>query len=68
MSLRPKKSIVLAVQAEDFSHVKEGLRRVIKIVSANGASFWPKPLALEHCGLGFLKRAYPTLDLLGGYP
>lgn len=42
MSLRPKKSIVLAVQAEDFFHVKEGLRRVIKIVSADGASFWPK--------------------------
>jgi hypothetical protein len=39
MSLRPKKSIALAVEAKEFFHVGKGVWRVINVFSANRAGF-----------------------------
>jgi hypothetical protein len=60
MSLRPKKSIVLAVEAKKFFHVEKDVWRVIDVFSANRAGFLGQTNGGASLWLWIFKaRAYP---------
>ena len=69
MSLRPKKSIVLAVQAEEFFPCEGGRVTRYRYSLGQRGKLLGEKTGGEALRLWVSKAvAYPMLDLLGGYP